>query len=98
MVTEGGEGPAVPKTVDVKKFLSENKLQRAEKIFTERDVQIEELIDFNKDELNEFAKDIGLDTLQRKRFVKAIIALKPKGEAASALTASKRSNQNPHAR
>ncbi len=37
-----GEGApeAVRQTIDVKKFLSENKLQRVEKIFLERQVQM----------------------------------------------------------
>jgi len=59
-------------SVDVKQWLKENKLTEVEKIFLEREVSIEELTDFNENDLLEFGKDIGLDTLQRKRFVKAI--------------------------
>ncbi|ETO28055.1 hypothetical protein RFI_09075 [Reticulomyxa filosa] len=69
-----GEG-AGRHRIDRKKWLSENKLNDVERIFEERDVAIEELTEFNEEELNEFAKDIGLDTLQRRRFVKAILSL-----------------------
>jgi len=64
----GGEGGGV----DVKKWLADNKLTEVEKVFLERDIQIEELADFEAAELADFAKDLGLDTLQRRRFVKAI--------------------------
>ena len=60
------------KDLDVKKWLEENKLMKSYEMFKKRDVQIEELCEFEDDELTELCKDIGLDTLARKRFVKAI--------------------------
>jgi len=52
--------------------LTDNKLNDVEKAFLEREIQIEELAEFEEGELADFAKDLGLDTLQRRRFVKAI--------------------------
>ncbi|ETO12699.1 hypothetical protein RFI_24676, partial [Reticulomyxa filosa] len=52
----GGEGGGV----NVKKWLADNKLSEAEKVFLEREIQIEELIDFQPDELADFAKDLGM--------------------------------------
>ncbi len=76
-----GEGGG--KVVDVDKFLAENKLERAKKAFLEREIAIEELVEFDEDELMDFAKDLGLDTLQKRRFVKAILSLRPENQGPS---------------
>ena len=70
--TEGG-------VIDVTKFLADNKLTYVADKFKEKDVSIEELFEFTSEELNEWAaSDLGLDTLARKRLIKAVSALKPK--------------------
>ena len=43
----------------------------------DRDITIEELLEFDKTDLRTFAQDIGLDALQKNRFVKAITKLQP---------------------
>ncbi len=75
------QGEGGRKAVDVSKFLKENRLERATKAFLEREIAIEELTEFAEDELADFATDLGLDTLQRKRFIKAIIALRPDADS-----------------
>jgi len=74
--------------INVKEFLTSNKLADVLDIFVKREITIEELIEFDKDDLNEFGQSIGLDLLQRKRFVKAVLKLQPQGVSApqSAMT------------
>jgi len=87
-----GEG-VVSERIDRKKWLLENKLNDVEHIFEERDVAIEELTEFDQEELNEFAKDIGLDTLQRRRFVRAILSLIESGVSRKKVTVVQTSQQ-----
>ena len=65
-------GTQFGENISTSKWLKENKLEDKEHIFIERDITIEELCDFESQELADFAKDIGLDTLARKRFVRGI--------------------------
>eukprot|EP01084_Bolivina_argentea_P221169 374667_1 len=63
--------------IDRKQWLIDNKLEDAITVFEKRNVDIEELIDFEKEDLIEFAKDVlHLDVLARNRFIKAINKLK----------------------
>ncbi|ETO34123.1 putative serine-rich protein, partial [Reticulomyxa filosa] len=55
----GGEGGEGSSGVNVKKWLADNKLSEVEKVFLEREIQIEELADFQAEELADFAKDLG---------------------------------------
>jgi len=66
--------------IDVKQWLKDNKLSEAEQYFIESEITIEELIQFTETELSEFGKDIGLDTLQKRRFIKAIEKLQNKNQ------------------
>jgi len=58
--------------VDVKSWLAVNKLGYVEKVFVERNIAVEELVDFDTEELKDFAKDLKLDALATRRFIKAI--------------------------
>ncbi len=69
--------PSAVASINIEEWLAKHKLSKALPIFEERDVSLEELMDFNEPDLAEFGKDLGLDTLQRKRFVKAVISLQP---------------------
>eukprot|EP01083_Nonionella_stella_P280325 953658_1 len=71
MSTDPGNQP-----IDREKFLRENKLGDIVDIFVKRDIDIEELLEFDDENLRSFAKDIGLDSLQQNRIVKAINKLK----------------------
>ncbi|ETO04941.1 hypothetical protein RFI_32456 [Reticulomyxa filosa] len=57
---------------DVSAWLAVNKLSYIEPTFLERNISIEELADFNTEELRDFAKDLKLDALATRRFIKAI--------------------------
>ncbi|ETO30436.1 hypothetical protein RFI_06685 [Reticulomyxa filosa] len=59
--------------VDVRSWLAVNKLSYVEKTFVERNIAIEELMDFDTEELKDFAKDLKLDALATRRFIKAIM-------------------------
>ena len=75
--------------VNVKQWLQDNKLSSCLAIFTERDIEVEELTDFSDDELHAFAQtELSLDTLARKRFVKAIAGLRQSGGANSQVAAA----------
>ena len=54
---------------NLQKWCEENRLSKAYKIFKERDVDIQELVDLDDDELKELVKQLGLDFIQRKRFI-----------------------------
>ena len=64
--------------IDVKKWLLENKLMKLCDIFSKRNVKIEELCEFEDNELKQLSKDIKLDILDTKRFIKAIHKLQKK--------------------
>ncbi|ETO04209.1 hypothetical protein RFI_33190 [Reticulomyxa filosa] len=53
-------------------WLAINKLSYIEETFLEREISLEELVEFNNEELRDFAKELKLDALATKRFVKAI--------------------------
>jgi len=63
--------------IDISKWLADNKLTSKEKEIKERNVTIEELADMGADDFKNFADGVGLDTLARKRFLKALQQLKP---------------------
>jgi len=69
--------------IDITKWLADNKLQKIEEVFRQRDVGLDEIIEFTEQELNDFATDLQLDTLQKKRFVKAVQDLQPKNKQPS---------------
>ena len=50
---QGNEKPLI----DVKKWLSENKLMKSWEMFEKSDIQIEELCEFDNNELKELCKD-----------------------------------------
>jgi len=58
--------------IDITQWLKDNKLVDIEQRCLEKEMIIEELLEFNEVELNQLCKDMGFDTLQKKRFVKAI--------------------------
>ena len=58
--------------IDVKKWLSENELIKLCEIFSKRNVKIEELCEFDDNELKQLSKDMTLDMLDTKRFMKAV--------------------------
>eukprot|EP01084_Bolivina_argentea_P102310 183296_1 len=62
--------------VDVKEWLAANQLSDVLDIFIKRQICVEELLEFDIKDLQEFAAEIGLDTLQKNRFVKGIKNLK----------------------
>ena len=64
-------------TIDRAQFLKDHKLGDVLNIFEERDIAIEELLEFDKGDLRQFAKEIGLDVLSQNRLVKAIDRLRP---------------------
>ena len=70
-------------TIDREQFLKDNKLGDVIDIFTKRDITIEELLEFDKDDLKQFAKEIGLDALSQNRLVKSILKLKPSQSSSS---------------
>jgi len=63
--------------VDVDDFLNENGLSDLKDSFVEKQVSLEELADFTNNELNAFAKDLGLSEQQTARFITGIRKLKP---------------------
>eukprot|EP01083_Nonionella_stella_P017736 49677_1 len=67
---------ATETTIDVRQWLSSNQLSDIHSIFTERQISIEELLEFDVTDIRQFADDIGLDTLQKNRLVKGIQKLK----------------------
>ena len=69
--------------IDTKQWLKDNKLGEPEiyNIFVKRNIMIEELTQFNNDDLKAFADDIGLELLQKKRFIKGVERLKSKQNA-----------------
>jgi len=69
--------------IDITKWLADNKLQKIEEVFRQRDVGLDEIVEFTEQELNDFATDLQLDTLQKKRFVKAVQDLQPKNKQPS---------------
>ncbi len=69
--------PSAVSSINIEEWLAKHKLSKALRVFEERDVSLEELMDFNEPDLAEFGKDLGLDTLARKRFVKAVRSLQP---------------------
>jgi len=52
--------------IDITKWLADNKLQKIEEVFRQRDVGLDEIVEFTEQELNDFATDLQLDTLQKK--------------------------------
>eukprot|EP01084_Bolivina_argentea_P078869 143119_1 len=63
--------------INVAEWLKQNKLIHLQDIFLSKNITIEELVDFQDNELDEFAKNIlKLDILSKKRFVKAINKIK----------------------
>jgi len=54
--------------IDITKWLADNKLQKIEEVFRQRDVGLDEIVEFTEQELNDFATDLQLDTLQKKTF------------------------------
>eukprot|EP01084_Bolivina_argentea_P314718 545127_1 len=64
------------KKIDREEFLKENKLGDVIDVFIKRDVEIEELLEFDKSDLKLCAKELGLDILSQNRLVKAISKLK----------------------
>eukprot|EP01084_Bolivina_argentea_P260271 439483_1 len=66
-------------SINVDEWLKQTKLGNdAAEIIKKRQVSIEELIEFDIDDLKLFAVDLGLDTLAKKRFVESIKKLKNK--------------------
>eukprot|EP01084_Bolivina_argentea_P254586 428026_1 len=64
------------KSIDIKEFLSKHKLLNILEILKSRDVTIEELMEFDDNDLASFSKeDLKLDTLQKTRFIKAVKSL-----------------------
>eukprot|EP01084_Bolivina_argentea_P059413 108500_1 len=76
------------KSIDVVKFLKNNKLTDVIHIFQKRDITVEELIEFEPDDLAAFASDLGLDALQKNRFIKAIKKLQSSITSKSSLPTS----------
>eukprot|EP01084_Bolivina_argentea_P225764 381439_1 len=76
-------------TLDRVQFLKDNKLSDVLDIFIKRDIVIEELIEFDITDLQQFATDIGLDILQKKRFIKAINSLKPINKTQQTINSAK---------
>eukprot|EP01084_Bolivina_argentea_P314722 545132_1 len=64
------------KIIDREQFLNHNKLGDIIDVFSKRDITIEKLLQFDKQDLKAFAKEVGLDTLSQNRLVKAILKLK----------------------
>eukprot|EP01084_Bolivina_argentea_P091067 163988_1 len=65
--------------VNVDEWLKQNKLSDIADIFKQRDVTIEELIEFEDTDLKAFANDtLKLDTLASSRFLSGIKRLRPK--------------------
>eukprot|EP01084_Bolivina_argentea_P314720 545129_1 len=64
------------KKIDREEFLKENKLGDVIDVFIKRDVEIEELLEFDKSDLKLCAKELGLDILSQNRLLKAISKLK----------------------
>eukprot|EP01084_Bolivina_argentea_P214285 363812_1 len=64
------------KKIDREQFLKENKLGDVIDVFIKRDIEIEELLEFDKSDLKLCAKELGLDILAQNRLVKAISKLK----------------------
>eukprot|EP01084_Bolivina_argentea_P152719 266353_1 len=75
MTTEGSITKQAAK-IDREQFLKDNKLSDVTDLFVKRDITIEELIEFDVLDLRTFAKDCGLDSLQKSRFIKAMTKLK----------------------
>ncbi|ETO12917.1 hypothetical protein RFI_24458, partial [Reticulomyxa filosa] len=57
---------------ELSSWLAANKLSSVERTFQERTVTLEELLEFEVDELVDFAKDMKLDTLSTRRLMKGI--------------------------
>eukprot|EP01084_Bolivina_argentea_P215448 365780_1 len=70
-------------SIDAKQFLYDNKLNDVLNIFEERDIAIEELIEFDILDLKQFGIEIGLDVLQCNRLVKGIQKLRPNNDIIS---------------
>ena len=70
-----GEGQS-PGGIDTEQWLSANKLSDVVDMFVERDISIEELADFEQGDLASFADDLKLDTLAKRRFLKAMRKLR----------------------
>ena len=66
-------------------FLKDNKLGDVVDIFVKRDITIEELLEFDKPDLRQFAKELGLDALSQNRLVKAVGKLCPAAAPAMAM-------------
>lgn len=64
-------------TIDVEIFLEINRLSSVKETFLNRNITIEELLDFSETDLRSFAADIGLDTLLSNRLAKAIRNYEP---------------------
>eukprot|EP01084_Bolivina_argentea_P102142 183036_1 len=72
-----GSGTEQHKKIDVDEWLKKIKLgDTATKIIKDKDVTIEELMDFEEEDLQLFAHDLGLDTLAKYRMIKSIKSLK----------------------
>jgi len=76
--TDKGEKDSKPR-IDVDKWLTANKLTSTAKEIKERQLSIAELADMDANNFKDFADSVGLDTLARKRFAKALLLLKPPG-------------------
>eukprot|EP01084_Bolivina_argentea_P277831 474475_1 len=67
--------------IDIEQWLKSNKLSEIYAVFKRRDVTIEELIEFDENDLITFVKqDLKLDILQSKRFMKGINKIKQKNQ------------------
>eukprot|EP01084_Bolivina_argentea_P151828 264964_1 len=63
-------------TIEVKEWLKANKLEDIYDVFTKRDITIEEICEFENDDILQFAQELNLDSLARNRFIKAIRKIK----------------------
>ncbi|ETO21942.1 hypothetical protein RFI_15260, partial [Reticulomyxa filosa] len=74
---ESGKKGETKAPMDLSKWLADNKLTNKEKEIKERNLTVEQMADMNENQFKELADGIGLDTLARKRFEKALRQLKP---------------------
>eukprot|EP01084_Bolivina_argentea_P260326 439590_1 len=80
MTTGGNEG-AERIIINVQQWLQSNKLSAVYNKFQSRNISIEEIIDFEDDDIKTFAKEtLELDILGQRRFVKAIQKIKYKNK------------------
>eukprot|EP01084_Bolivina_argentea_P042693 78703_1 len=67
--------------IDAKEWLKSNKLLSIYDVFQSRNITIEEITEFDDNDIKLFAKDtLKLDVLSQKRFIKAIAKIKYKNK------------------